>query len=123
MSFRDSNGNAVPVACTADPEAWFPTAGPQGRPGGQNDQAARDHALHIAYLRTVCAACPAKEPCLTDALRWDDEGFRAGLTEEERRDVRKRRHDGGRRAQVFNAALEAALAEEKAARAARRGAA
>lgn len=120
-TFRDSSGNAVHVPCADDPEAWFPTAGPQGRK--QSDQAARDHALHIAYLRSVCAACPVREPCLTDALRWDDEGFRAGLTEEERRGIRKRRHDGGRKAQVFNAALEQALAEEKAARAARRGAA
>ena len=83
-TFRDSNGNAVPVACADDPEAWFPTAGPQGRPGKQNDQAARDHAMHIAYLRSICSTCSVKDACLEEALRWDDDGFRGGLTAEER---------------------------------------
>lgn len=123
MTFRDSNGNAVPVACADDPEAWFPTAGPQGRPGKHTEASARDHALHVAYLRSVCASCPVKEPCLKEALRWDDDGFRGGLTAEERRAIRERRGRGKRKGTAYSAALEAALADERAARAARRGAA
>jgi len=115
-TFRDSNGNAVPVACADDPEAWFPTAGPQGRPGKHTEASARDHALHVAYLRSVCASCPVKEPCLKEALRWDDDGFRGGLTEAERAQIR------GRKARVGNKAASPALEQAMAeAREARRG--
>lgn len=118
-TFRDVNGNAVPVACTDDPEAWFPA-----RPRGKNANVAdRIYDEQVDTLKAICARCPVTEPCLTEALRWDDDGFRAGLTAEERRGIRKRRQRGKRKGTAFNAALEAALAEEKAARAARRGAA
>ena len=117
--WRDSNGNSVAVACTDDPEGWFPT-----RPRGKNANVAdRIYDEQVDALKAICAACPVTEACLTEALRWDDDGFRAGLTTEERRGIRKRRQRGQRKGTAFNAALEQALAEEKAARAARRGAA
>lgn len=81
MTFRDSNGNAVPVACTDDPEAWFPV-----RPRGKNANVADwIYDEQVDMLKAICAACPVTEACLKEALRWDDDGFRAGLTAEERR--------------------------------------
>lgn len=118
-TFSDVNGNAVPVACTDDPEAWFPV-----RPRGKNANVADwIHDEQVDMLKAICARCPVTEACLKEALRWDDDGFRAGLTAEERREIRKRRQRGKRKGTAFSAALEAALADEKAARAARRGAA
>lgn len=119
-TFRDSNGNAVPVACADDPEAWFPAEGQRGK---RADVAAELYARQVDALKAICAACPVRDACLREALRWDDEGFRAGLTAGERRTIRKRRQRGTRKGTAFSAALEAALADEKAARAARRGAA
>lgn len=80
-TFRDSNGNAVAVPCADNPEAWFP-ARQRGRNG---DEADRIYAEQVDALKAICARCPAKEPCLKEALRFDDDGFRAGLTAEERR--------------------------------------
>ncbi len=119
IAFRDSNGNAVPVACIDDPEAWFPA-----RPRGKNANVADPiYDAQVDALKAICARCPVTEACLTEALRWDDDGFRAGLTAEQRREIRQRRQRGMRKGTAFSAALEAALADEKAARAARRGAA
>ncbi len=120
-TFHDRDGNAVRVPCAdTDPEEFFLG---EGRPGKRADASAREHAEHLAHLRALCVACPVTQACLKEALRWDDDGFRGGLTAEERRAIRERRGRGKRKGTAYSAALEAALADERAARAARRGAA
>lgn len=55
-----------------DPEAFFPEA--------------RAHALDA---KRVCARCPVIEDCLAWALEHEEHGVWGGLTEAERRDLKK----------------------------------
>lgn len=49
--------------------------------------------------RAICAACPVREECLDFALTSrQDEGVWGGLTETERRRLRRRRQDAARTA-------------------------
>lgn len=70
-----------------------------------------EHA-HVNRLKAVCAACPVKQECDEFATRTKQEGFWAGLTEEDRR----------RRKQTLRkrAWIEKNLAHETAARKRRR---
>jgi WhiB family redox-sensing transcriptional regulator len=58
----------------------------------------------IEYAKDVCEACPLniREKCLDDALatgRTTDFGMRGGLTEDERRSLRRRRSNAAKRQQ------------------------
>lgn len=49
--------------------------------------------------RAICATCPVREECLEFALAThQDDGVWGGLTETERRRLRRRRRDAARRA-------------------------
>lgn len=68
----------------ADPELFFPvgTDGPT--------------LLQIAEAKAVCVVCPVREDCLSWALETgQDAGVWGGLTEEERRDLNRRRASAG----------------------------
>ena len=70
-----------------DPELFFPAAesGP-----------ARD--AQVAAAKAVCARCPVRAECLTEALARIPYGIAGGLTEHERRRLRTRpRRPGSRR--------------------------
>ncbi len=72
------------AACRGgDPERFFPaaTAGPE-------------YEAQVAVALAVCAGCPVRPECLTWALALPY-GLAGGMTEEQRRDERARRH--GRR--------------------------
>lgn len=50
-----------------------------------------------ARARQLCMSCPVRTACLEDDLTtafksWDLHGFRAGLTEDERRELFRRRY-------------------------------
>jgi predicted RecB family nuclease len=64
-----------------DPEMWFEAT--PGRRASNRDR--EDHAASVLLMRAICAGCPVSEPCLEEALRHDDAGFRGGLTADERR--------------------------------------
>jgi len=68
------------AACrNLDPEIFFPvgTSGPA--------------LLQIAEAKTVCRRCPVVSECLAWALAHEDAGVWGGTTEDERRDLRRRR--------------------------------
>ena len=69
------------AACIdVDPELFFPL----GSTGAAQEQ--------IDAAKTVCAGCPVIEPCLEWALSTNqDAGVWGGLTEEERRSLRRSR--------------------------------
>jgi WhiB family redox-sensing transcriptional regulator len=75
-------GNA---ACRdADPELFFPIS---------DVGAAR---AQVAAAKTVCRSCPVSGTCLSWALDNEQEaGIWGGLTESERRRLRRRRHPPG----------------------------
>jgi WhiB family redox-sensing transcriptional regulator len=68
------------AACRgAAPGLFFP----DGRQPGYREQ--------VAEAKAICAACPVREPCRTWALAHPPErGVWGGLTERERRALRKR---------------------------------
>ncbi|MDP9023165.1 MAG: WhiB family transcriptional regulator [Actinomycetota bacterium] len=69
-----------------DPELFFPV----GTTGPAVDQA--------ATAKQVCARCEVREPCLEFALSTNqDAGVWGGLTEEERRTVKRQRQRQRRR--------------------------
>ena len=68
------------AACLGvDPELFFPVAedGPV-------------HDAQVAAAKAVCAKCPVVATCLADALARITDGIAGGLTEGERRALRRR---------------------------------
>lgn len=67
------------AACRdADPEGWFPVG---------NDGPA---LIQVAEAKTVCRGCPVREACLDWAMTHPDtHGIWGGLTEGERRTLRR----------------------------------
>jgi hypothetical protein len=66
------------AACRgSDPELFFPTA--------EADQARKGQ---VAAAKAVCARCPVRQECLTEALARIPYGIAGGLTEQERRRLR-----------------------------------
>ena len=61
-----------------DPELFFPvgTSGPA--------------LLQIAAAKTVCRRCPVVTECLTYALEHGEEGIWGGMSEDERRMLKRR---------------------------------
>ena len=87
----------MPVTVTTyDPDDW------------RQDAACRDLDTAIFFPDTdedaatalaVCASCPVREACLEFALLTrQDDGVWGGLTENERRRVRRRRQEAARKA-------------------------
>jgi WhiB family transcriptional regulator, redox-sensing transcriptional regulator len=68
------------AACVGhDPDLWFPA--------GETGPAAEQ----IRYAKRVCGSCPVREECLEYAIVTNQvSGVWGGLTEEERRPVRRR---------------------------------
>lgn len=87
---NEANGRKVPVfpappigwrdraACAESDLDWFPD---------------EDNKLGIALCEAVCEGCPVRGECLTAALAESsvsyDLGFRGGMTERERRALRR----------------------------------
>lgn len=71
----------IRAACRdTDPDLFFPV----GTTGPAVEQ--------IAAAKAVCASCPSREPCLEFALGSNqDSGVWGGLSEEERRVIRRAR--------------------------------
>jgi WhiB family transcriptional regulator, redox-sensing transcriptional regulator len=68
----------------------------------RNDAACVEHAATVDFFpergasvraaKAVCAECPVRQPCLEYALKWNHlSGVWGGLSERERRLVRRRR--------------------------------
>ena len=76
-------------ACHGADDAIFYPAGRPGRHGGGTNQPDYTAAARI------CAVCTLRGPCLQAALdtdaRWGAHGFWAGLTPEQRTQMRKRK--------------------------------
>ncbi|WP_103528961.1 WhiB family transcriptional regulator [Streptomyces sp. SM12] len=73
MDWRDQ------AACLPeDPELFFPV--------GESGPA----RLQVEEAKSVCSRCPVKEQCLEWAMNWPVEGVWGGLTEEERRAMKRR---------------------------------
>lgn len=69
-----------------DPELFFPVA----RSAAKEAREVAQRQTQLA--RQVCARCPAREPCLDDALTsGQDYGIWGGMDEEERRAISRRR--------------------------------
>jgi len=64
----------VDPPCRQDPELWFAT-----------------NAVDIAAAKKVCDRCPLIQRCLDYALTWQLQGVWAGLTEDERQDIQRKR--------------------------------
>jgi WhiB family redox-sensing transcriptional regulator len=64
----------------ADPELWFPL-------GYGNEFTAQ-----IDEAKAICDECPIRDDCLNEALTNHLNGIWGGTTDEERRDLRYRRH-------------------------------
>ena len=75
------------AAClSVDPELFFPN----GSTG--------DHARQAAAAKRICMSCPVRVACLEFALESrQDFGVWGGLTEEERRSLRRSRQRRARR--------------------------
>lgn len=81
---------------------------PRTDTGWRQDAACRELDTNIFFpvtdeeagpAREVCASCPVREECLEFALAThQDDGVWGGLTETERRRLRRRRREAGRRA-------------------------
>lgn len=61
-------------ALSQDPDLWFPAHG--NRAGAEQAKA-------------VCAECPARQPCLEWALKYEREGVWGGTTPHERQKIRR----------------------------------
>ena len=67
------------AACRdADPETFFPTA-----------ESGPEHDRQVATAKAVCARCPVRTECLDEALARIPYGIAGGLTEHERRTLRR----------------------------------
>ena len=68
------------AACLGvDPELFFPVA-----------EAGPVHDTQVAAAKAVCAGCPVVAACLAEALARIPDGIAGGLTESERRALRRR---------------------------------
>lgn len=68
------------AACLdVDPELFFPVA-----------ESGPVHDVQIAEAKAVCAGCPVVAACLVEALARISDGIAGGLTESERRALRRR---------------------------------
>lgn len=77
------------AAClTEDPELFFPVG-----PDRRNER-------QIELAKQVCARCLVQEQCLEFALRTNQEGIWGGLTEEERKAMKRRTARLGNQATV-----------------------
>jgi WhiB family redox-sensing transcriptional regulator len=61
-----------------DPELFYPSS--------FNAVRTRDKAL----MREICDSCPSKEPCLMWAIRSEVEGWWAGTTPKDRKQLRRK---------------------------------
>ena len=68
------NWRAAAACRTVDPELFFPTA-----------EAGPVYEAQVAEAKAVCARCPVRAACLTEALRRIPDGICGGLTPTERR--------------------------------------
>jgi WhiB family redox-sensing transcriptional regulator len=66
-----------------DPDLFFPTAEPGGGVA---------YREQVAEAKAVCAVCPVRAECLTEALARIPYGIAGGLTEHERRGLGRPRH-------------------------------
>ena len=83
----DEGGWRARAACRGeDPELFFPVG------------ATGPALAQIAQAKRVCARCPVREACLSFALgTGQDYGIWGGLTEDERRNLRRRQRAAARR--------------------------
>jgi hypothetical protein len=96
---NDRNWREDAACRDADPELFFPvaTTGPA-------------YEAQVRAAKAVCAACPVRQHCLTDALSRIPCGIAGGLTERERRSIRRRSPRPGRRARRLDQVRETAEA-------------
>ncbi len=83
---------AAACAGTTDPELFFPVA-----------ETGPAYDAQVAAAKAVCAGCPVVAECLAEALARIPYGIAGGLTESERRALRRRDRQavaGARRAVV-----------------------
>lgn len=76
---RDSDWRTVAACRGEDPELWFAvgTSGPA--------------LLVTAEAKRICGTCPSRVECLEWALERGETGVWAGLDEDERRSLKRRR--------------------------------
>ena len=76
---RDWRSRAACAAVDIDAELFFPAA-----------EAGPVHDAQVAAAKAVCARCPVVADCLAEALARMPYGIAGGLTEQERRVLRRR---------------------------------
>lgn len=79
LRFPNFSGKGVPPCATADPEAFFP------------DREGTITPYQIRMAKTICNSCPYKSECLEWALDNKETGIWGGLTEMDRRKLRRDR--------------------------------
>jgi WhiB family redox-sensing transcriptional regulator len=73
---KSASFDAPEAACRkADPDLFFPNDG--------------DNVAQIAEAKAVCAGCSVRDDCLAFALKYPQYGIWGGLTDEERRKLRR----------------------------------
>lgn len=97
------------VCRETDPELFFPTA-----------THGRVYEEQVAAAKSVCARCPVRAQCLADALVGLPVGIAGGLTETERRALRRRqglaRRAASRRDQAWELLAQGASTARAASR-------
>lgn len=79
LQYPNFSDKGVPPCATADPEAFFP------------DRAGTISLSEIRMAKSICNSCPYKSECLEWALSNKETGIWGGLTEMERRRLRRER--------------------------------
>jgi hypothetical protein len=74
----DRNWRTRAACLDVDPELFFPTA-----------ESGPVHDAQVAAAKAVCAGCPVRAECLTEALARIAYGVAGGLTEQERHRLRR----------------------------------
>ena len=66
-----------PACEGTDTEMWFPGNGKE--------------YTHKEYLIKICGGCPARQECLEYALEYNVDGFWAGTTDHQRKQIRRQK--------------------------------
>jgi len=57
---------------------------------GQQERMFPQSGRAVAAAKELCNGCPVIESCYKEAIQFDDSGIRAGLSQRDRRKIRRR---------------------------------
>ena len=81
---RDQTWRNKAACRSEDPELFFPAPPPAGR-GRAVREAIQRAAVAERQAKAICARCPVRAECLSDATESREHGILGGLTEDERK--------------------------------------